>query len=202
MVRVSGCCEEDSEDEDQNSSDWNARNRGDDSQEIIPTTEEEGRQEGHDDGVERVESMEHVMENDNALGFVSTPLVSQACEARRTEVNAVITEVYVQSVEDQLAKIDAEITKFDAPNGMNGRIESETSNFPWSRPVETPGILSRVFLFHFEKISNHFSLFRVFQDVSVNTGQNSKFGLKKKKFLKPKQICILYTEKPNKKEKK
>ena len=43
MVRVSGCCEEDSEDEDQNSSDWNARNRGDDSQEIIPTTEEEGR---------------------------------------------------------------------------------------------------------------------------------------------------------------
>ena len=119
MVWVSGCCEEDSEDEDQNSSDWNARNRGDDSQEIIPTTEEEGRQEGHDDGVERVESMEHVMENDNALGFVSMPLVSQACEARRTEVNAVITEVYVQSVEDQLAEIDAEITKFDAPNGMN-----------------------------------------------------------------------------------
>ena len=176
MVWVSGCCEEDSEDEDQNSSDWNARNRGDDSQEIIPTTEEEGRQEGHDDGVERVESMEHVMENDNALGFVSMPLVSQACEARRTEVNAVITEVYVQSVEDQLAEIDAEITKFDAPNGMNGRIESETSNFPWSQPVETPGILSRVFLFHFEKISNHFSLFRVFQDVSVNTSRNSRFG--------------------------
>ena len=43
MVRVSGCCDEDSEDEDQNSSDWNARNRGDDSQEIIPNIEEEGR---------------------------------------------------------------------------------------------------------------------------------------------------------------
>ena len=87
-----------------------------------------------------------------------------------------ITEVYVQSVEDQLAEIDAEITKFDAPNGMNGRIESETSNFPWSQPVETPGILSRVFLFYFEKIYNHFSLFRVFQDVSVNTSRNSRFG--------------------------
>ena len=29
-----------------------------------------------------------------------------------------------------------------------------------------------------------------------------KFVLKKKKFLKPKQICILYTEKPQKKKKK
>ena len=37
--------------------------------------------------------------------------------------------------------------------------------------VATPGTLSRVFLFHFEKISG----------VSVNTGQNSRFGLKKKK---------------------
>ena len=58
--------------------------------------------------------------------------------------------------------------------------------------VATPGTLSRVFLFHFEKISG----------VSVNTGQNSRFGLKKKKKknLKPKQICILYTEKPQKKK--
>ena len=37
--------------------------------------------------------------------------------------------------------------------------------------VATPGTLSRVFLFHFEKISG----------VLVNTGQNSRFGLKKKK---------------------
>ena len=49
--------------------------------------------------------------------------------------------------------------------------------------------------------------FRVFWDVSVNTGRNSRFGrnevcnLKKKMFLKPKQICILYTEKPQKEKK-
>ena len=70
-----------------------------------------------------------------------------------------------------------------------------------------PGILSKVFLFHFEKISGHFGLFRVFQDISVNTGQNSRFGqheicaLKKKVFLKQKQICILYMEKPQKEKK-
>ena len=29
--------------------------------------------------------------------------------------------------------------------------------------VATPGFLSRVFLFHFEKISSYFSLFRVFR---------------------------------------
>ena len=139
MVRVSGCCDEDSEDEDQNSSDWNARNKGDDSQEIIPNIEEEGRREGNDDGVERVESMEHVMEDDNALGSVSMPLVSQVCEAPRTEVNAVITEVYVQSVEDQLVEIDVEIAKFDAPTGTNGRIESKTSNIPCSRPQNVVG---------------------------------------------------------------
>ena len=46
--------------------------------------------------------------------------------------------------------------------------------------VATPGILSRVFLFHFEKISGHFGLFWLFWDVSVNTGRNSRFGLKKK----------------------
>ena len=47
--------------------------------------------------------------------------------------------------------------------------------------VATSEILSRVFLFHFEKISGHFSLFKVFWDVLVNTGRNSTFGLKKKK---------------------
>ena len=36
--------------------------------------------------------------------------------------------------------------------------------------------LSRVFLFHFEKILGHFGLFRVFWDVLVNTSQNSRFG--------------------------
>ena len=62
--------------------------------------------------------------------------------------------------------------------------------------VETLEILSRVFLFHFEKFSGHFSLFRVFWEVSVNTSRNSRFDLKKKKILKPKQIRILYIEKP------
>ena len=63
-------------------------------------------------------------------------------------------------------------------------------------------------LFHFEKNSGHFSLFRVFQDVSVNTGWNSRFSrhevcaLKKKMFLKPKQIYILYTKKSQKEKKK
>ena len=47
----------------------------------------------------------------------------------------------------------------------------------------------------------------MFWVVSVNTSQNSRFGrheicaLKKKMFLKPKQICILYTEKPQKEKK-
>ena len=139
MVRVSGCCDEDSEDEDQNSSDWNARNRGDDSQEIIPNIEEEGRREGHDDEVERVDSTEHVMDDDNALGAVSMPLVSQVCEAPRIEANVVLTEVYVQSAEDQLAEIDAEIAKFDAPTDTNGKIESETSNIFYSRPQNVVG---------------------------------------------------------------
>ena len=72
--------------------------------------------------------------------------------------------------------------------------------------VATPGILSRVFLFHFEKISGHFNLFQVFRDVSVNIGRNSRFDRHevcalKKKFLKPKQICILYTKKPQKEKK-
>ena len=42
-------------------------------------------------------------------------------------------------------------------------------------PVATPGILSRVFLFYFEKISSHFSLFQVFLDVSINISWNSRF---------------------------
>ena len=41
--------------------------------------------------------------------------------------------------------------------------------------VATLGILSRVFLFHFEKISSHFSLFQVFWDVSINISWNSRF---------------------------
>ena len=70
--------------------------------------------------------------------------------------------------------------------------------------MATLGILSRVFLFHFEKISGHFGLF---QDVSVNISWNSKFDrhevcAKKKKNLIPKQIYILYTEKPQKEKKK
>ena len=56
----------------------------------------------------------------------------------------------------------------------------------------TSGILSRVFLFYFEKILGYFSLFRVFHDVSVNTDRNLRFGqyevcaLKKKNVLKTK----------------
>ena len=74
--------------------------------------------------------------------------------------------------------------------------------------MATLGILSRVFLFYFEKISGHFGLFWAFQDVLINIGRNSRFGqhevcaLKKKKFLKPKQICILYTENSQKEKKK
>ena len=73
-----------------------------------------------------------------------------------------------------------------------------------SHSVATPGILSSVFLFHLKKISDHFGLFWVFRDVSVNTSRNLRFGqhevcaFKKKKILKPKKIYILYTEKPQK----
>ena len=45
--------------------------------------------------------------------------------------------------------------------GAAGQVAGE------SKPVATPEILSKVFLFHFEKISSHFGLFR---DISVNTG--------------------------------
>ena len=75
-------------------------------------------------------------------------------------------------------------------------------------PAATLGILYSVFLFHFEKILGHFNRFRVFQNVSVNTERNLRFGwhevcaLKKKKLLKPKQIYILYTKKPQKEKKK
>ena len=76
-----------------------------------------------------------------------------------------------------------------------------------NKAVAILGILSRVFLFHFEKISGHFGLFRVFRDVSVKTGRNSRFDqhkicAQKKLFLKPKQICIIYTEKSRKEKKK
>ena len=69
--------------------------------------------------------------------------------------------------------------------------------------VATPGILSRVFLFYFEKISGHFGLFQVFRKIpaEIQDLAGMKFVLKKKMFLKPKQICILYTEKPQKEKK-
>ena len=44
------------------------------------------------------------------------------------------------------------------------------NHFVLSFPVATLGILSKVFLFHFEKILSHFGLFRVFRDVLINTG--------------------------------
>ena len=70
----------------------------------------------------------------------------------------------------------------------------------------TPRILSRVFLFYFEKISGHFSLFWVFREIpaEIQDLAGMKFVLKKnlkKKILKPKQICILYKEKPQKEKK-
>ena len=65
----------------------------------------------------------------------------------------------------------------------------------------TPGILSRVFLFHFEKILDHFGLFRVFRDVSVNTSWNSRFGLKKK-ILKTKTNLHFVHQKTSKGKKK
>ena len=70
--------------------------------------------------------------------------------------------------------------------------------------VATLRILSRVFIFYFEKISGHFGLFRVFREISAEIQDlaGMKFVLKKKKFLKPKQICILYIEKPQKEKKK
>ena len=70
--------------------------------------------------------------------------------------------------------------------------------------MATPKILSRVFLFHFEKISGHFGLFRVFRDVLVNTGRNSRFGLKKKKkkILKTKTNLHCVHQKTSKGKKK
>ena len=69
--------------------------------------------------------------------------------------------------------------------------------------MATLRILSSVFIFYFEKISGHFGLFRVFQEISAEIQDlaGMKFVLKKKKFLKPKQICILYIEKPQKEKK-
>ena len=72
--------------------------------------------------------------------------------------------------------------------------------------VATLEILSKVFLFYFEKISCHFGLFQVFWEIPAKiqdlVGMKFVLKKKKKKFLKPKQICILYTEKPQKKKKK
>ena len=65
----------------------------------------------------------------------------------------------------------------------------------------SPGIFFRGFLFYFKKISGHFSLFRVFWEIKFKIWPAWSLCLKKK-FLKPKQICILYTEKPQPKKKK
>ena len=52
--------------------------------------------------------------------------------------------------------------------------------------VATPGILSRVFLFYFEKISGHFGLFQVFRKIpaKIQDLASMKFVLKKKNVLK------------------
>ena len=63
--------------------------------------------------------------------------------------------------------------------------------------VATPGILSRVFLFYFEKISGHFGKYRL----KFKIWPAWNLCLKKKIFLKPKQICILNTKKPQKEKK-
>ena len=71
--------------------------------------------------------------------------------------------------------------------------------------VATPGILSRVFLFYFEKFLGHSDLFQVFWKIpaKIQDLAGMKFVLKKKKrFLKSKQICILYTENPQNGKKK
>ena len=47
-------------------------------------------------------------------------------------------------------------------------------------------ILSKMFLFHFKKISDNSGLFWMFRDVSVNTSKNSRFVKKKKNVLKTK----------------
>ena len=59
--------------------------------------------------------------------------------------------------------------------------DKERIRAPWAsslimKSVAAPEILSRVFLFHFEKFLGYFSLFWVFRDVSVNNGRNSRFG--------------------------
>ena len=71
--------------------------------------------------------------------------------------------------------------------------------------VATPGILSRVFLFYFENFLGHSNLFQVFWKIpaKIQDLASMKFVLKKKKrFLKSKQICNLYTEKPQNEKKK
>nr|POE57766.1 hypothetical protein CFP56_14020 [Quercus suber] len=45
-----------------------------------------------------------------------------------------MAEAHVQSLEEQLAEIDAGIAKFDAPNGRDGKLESEISNSSSPQP--------------------------------------------------------------------
>ena len=66
--------------------------------------------------------------------------------------------------------------------------------------MATPGILSRVFLFHFEKISGVLGRFGKYR-LKFKIWPAWSLCLKKKMFLKSKQICILYTEKSQKEKK-
>ena len=68
------------------------------------------------------------MENDNIIRTADISLGFQDCDAPRIEANPMMAGTHVQSVEEQLAKIDDEIARFDDPNGKDGRIESEISN--------------------------------------------------------------------------
>ena len=63
--------------------------------------------------------------------------------------------------------------------------------------VATPGILSRVFLFYFEKISGHFGLFQVFRKIpaEIQDLAGMKFVLKKKKVLKTKTNLYFVNQK-------
>ena len=71
--------------------------------------------------------------------------------------------------------------------------------------MATLRILSRVFIFYFEKISGHFGLFRVFREISVEIQDlaSMKFVLKKKKkFLKTKTNLHFVHRKTSKGKKK
>ena len=66
--------------------------------------------------------------------------------------------------------------KLEKKNVLNFKSSLDCFVSRYWNAVVAPEIFSRVFLFHFEKILGHFSLFWVFQDISVNIGRNSRFG--------------------------